>query len=125
MRNVLLLAMALLAGAFLTPASAQTTKLRIEIKNVDGKPVDRASVLVKFVEGRSIVKLGKKIRTSWELRTNQDGVASIPPIPQGTILVQVIAKNYQTFGQRFDINEEEKTVAVKLNPPQGQFSAHE
>ena len=125
MRNALLLAIALMAVALFSPASAQTTKLRIEVKSAEGKPVDRASVLVKFVEGRSIVKLGKKISTSWELKTNQEGVASIPPIPQGSILVQVIAKNYQTFGQRFDINEEEKTVEVKLNPPQGQFSAHQ
>ncbi len=114
-----------MAGALFAPASAQTTKLRIEVTNSDGKPVDRASVLVKFVEGRSIIKLGKKIRTSWELKTNQEGVASIPPIPQGKILVQVIAKNYQTFGQQFDINEEEKTVEVKLKPPQQQYSAHE
>jgi len=125
MRNAFLLATALLASALLSPAGAQTTKLRIEVKNVDGKPIDRASVLVKFVEGRSIVKLGKKIRTSWELKTNQDGVASIPPIPQGRILVQVIAKRYQTFGQKFDVNEEEKTIEVKLQPPQSQYLAHQ
>src|SRR5256885_13094594 len=125
MRKAFLLAMALFAGALLTTASAQTTKLRIEVKNSDGKPVDRASVLVKFVEGRSIVKLGKKIRTSWELKTNQDGVASIPPIPQGKILVQIIAKNYQTFGQQFDIAEEEKTLEINLKPPQSQYSAHQ
>jgi len=124
MRNAFVLATALLASALLSPAGAQTTKLRIEVKNVDGKPIDRASVLVKFVEGRSIVKLGKKIRTSWELKTNQEGVASIPPIPQGQILVQVIAKHYQTFGQKFDVNEEEKTIEVKLQPPQAQYSAH-
>ena len=125
MRNAFLLATALLASALFNPAGAQTTKLRIEVKNVDGKPIDRASVLVKFVEGRSIIKLGKKIRTSWELKTNQEGVASIPPIPQGQILVQVIAKRYQTFGQKFDVNEEEKTIEVKLQPPQSQYSAHQ
>jgi hypothetical protein len=125
MRNAILLAMALFGGALLTTASAQTTKLRIEVKNSDGKPVDRASVLVKFVEGRSIIKLGKKIRTSWELKTNQEGVASIPPIPQGKILVQIIAKNYQTFGQQFDVSEEEKTLDITLKPPQSQYSAHE
>ena len=125
MRNALLLAIALGAGALFSPASAQTTKLRIEVKTTEDKPVDRASVLVRFVEGRSIVKLGKKMHTSWELKTNQQGVASIPPIPQGTILVQVIAKGYQTFGQKFEINEEEKTVEVRLKPPQSQYSAHE
>src|SRR5438067_9735910 len=125
MRNALLLATALFAGALLNTASAQTTKLRIEVKNPDGKPVERASVLVKFVEGRSVVKLGKKIRTSWELKTNQDGVAAIPPIPQGQILVQVIAKNYQTFGQKFEVTEQEKTLEIKLKPPQSQYSAHQ
>jgi uncharacterized GH25 family protein len=125
MRIAILLAMALFGGPLLPTASAQITKLRIEVRNSDGKPVDRASVLVKFVEGRSIVKLGKKIRTSWEMKTNQEGVVSIPPIPQGKILVQIIAKNYRTFGQQFDVGEEEKTLEIKLDPPQRQYSAHE
>jgi len=125
MRNAFLLGTVLLASALAAPASAQTTKLRIEVKNLSDNPVDRASVLVRFVEGRSVVKLGKKIRTSWELKTNQDGVATIPPIPQGQILIQVIAKNYQTFGQKFDVNEEEKTIEIKLKPPQSQYSAHQ
>lgn len=101
------------------------TKLRVEVKSVSGKPVERASVVVRFVEGRSVVKLGKKIVTNWELRTNQEGVAKVPTIPQGKIQVQVIAKGYQTFGQTFDVGEEEKTIEVKLNPPQAQYSAHQ
>ena len=40
------------------------------------------------------------------------------------ILIQVNAKNYQTYGQEFDINDDERTVEVKLNPPQQQYSAH-
>ncbi len=106
-------------------ADPPMTRLRIEVQTPGGKPVERASVIVRFVEGRSIVKLGKKIRTNWELKTNQDGVAKIPPIPQGKILVQVIAKNYQTFGKTFEVDEEEKTLEIKLNLPQAQFSAHE
>lgn len=124
MRKRLLLIPALLAGALCVWA-APMTKLTIEVKTAGGKPVDRAGVVVRFVEGRSYVKLGKKIRTTYELRTNQDGVAKIPEIPQGKILVQVIAKGYQTFGQTFDVNEEEKTLDVKLNPPQSQYSAHQ
>ena len=53
------------------------------------------------------------------------GEARIPSIPQGKILVQVIAKGYQTFGHTFDISEDEKTLEVTLNPPQQQYSAHE
>jgi len=97
----------------------------IVVKTQGGHPVDRASVVVRFVQGHSIVKLGKAVRTTFELRTNQDGEAKIPSIPQGKILVQVIAKGYQTFGQTFDVNEDEKTLDVTLNPPQQQYSAHE
>ena len=106
-------------------AAPPMTKIRVEVKNVNDKPVERASVMVRFVEGRSIVKLGKKIRTRWEMRTNQEGVANIPEIPQGKILIQVHAKGYQTFGQTIEVNEEEKTIEVKLNPPQQQYSAHQ
>ena len=106
-------------------ADKELTKLQIEVKNLDGKPVDRASVIVRFVQGRSKVKLGKKVTTRWELRTNQMGMAKIPPIPQGKILVQVIAKGYQTYGVTHEVDEEEKTIEIKLNPPQGQYSAHQ
>ena len=104
--------------------AGETTKLTIDVKTQGGKPIDRASVVVRFLEGRSIVKLGRKTRTVWELRTNQDGLAQIPTIPQGKIRIQVIAKGYQTFGEDIAVDEEEKTVEIKLNPPQPQFSAH-
>ena len=122
------LAFLLALAAVFFPLAAEeddgTTRLRIEVKNLHDKPVERASVIVKFVEGRSVVKFGKKIRTRWELRSNNEGVAKIPPIPQGKILVQVIAKGYQTFGETYDVDETEKTIEVKLNPPQPQYSAH-
>ena len=117
-RLILLLA---LAVPFL---GADLTTLTISVKTKSGKPVERASVVVRFVQGRSKAKFGKTIRTEWELRTNQDGIAKIPPIPQGTILIQVIAKDYQTFGEKFDVDEEQKTIEITLNPPQPQYSAH-
>lgn len=101
------------------------TTLRIEVKTLADKPLDRASVIVRFVEGRSKLKLGKKIMTTYQLKTNQDGVAKVPPLPQGKIRVQVIAKGYQTFGEIFEIEEAERVVEVKLNPPQPQFSVHQ
>src|SRR5258708_5618265 len=122
MRSVLLLP-ALLVWSLALHA-ADMTKLEIMVKTQGGNPIDRASVVVRFVEGRSYVKLGKKIRTTYELRTNQEGRAKIPQIPQGKIRIQVIAKGYQTFGQIFDVNEDEKTVEIKLNTPQQQYSAH-
>ncbi len=112
----------LLAGSAL---AVDLTALTVTVKTPLGNPVDNASVVVKFVKGRSKAKLGKKVMTSWEQRTNQEGIAKIPPVPQGTILVQVIAKGYQTFGEKFEVEEEQKSIEVKLNPPQAQYSSHQ
>ena len=126
MMTRLLFTFALFAAALPVMADPPMTKIRVEVrKALNDKPVERASVVVKFVEGRSVVKLGKKIMTSYQMRTNQDGIASIPAIPQGKIQIQVIAKGFQTFGQIFDIGEDEKTVEIKLKDPQPQFSVHQ
>jgi hypothetical protein len=100
------------------------TRLNVVVKSQSGKPVDRASVVVRFVEGHSVVKLGKAIRTTFELRTNQEGEAQVPSIPQGKIRIQIIAKGYQTFGQVYDVTDDEKKIEITLNPPQQQYTAH-
>ena|ERR1017187_6362324 len=116
----------LMAGILALPLlAADMTKIQVKVMNLDGKPVDRASVIVKFVSGHSVVKLGKSVMTHWEMRTNQEGIAKIPELPQGKLLVQVIAKGYQTFGDTFEVAEPEKTLEVKLKPPQSQYSAHQ
>jgi uncharacterized protein (DUF2141 family) len=120
---VLMLAAVLLLTAAVVCGSEPTTKLTVEVKNLEGKPVDRASVVVRFVEGKAM-KVVKKHAT-FEMRTDQDGVAKVPEIPQGKIRIQVIAKNYQTFGEIYTVDQEEKTIEIKLNPPQAQFSAHQ
>ena len=125
MRNRLLLLAGLLALTTPFVVAADMTTLTVEVKTLSDRPVERASVIVKFVKGRAKMKLGKKILKTWETRTNQEGIAKIPPIPQGTIQVQVIAKGYQTFGQVFDVDDEAKTIEVKLNPPQQQYSSHQ
>ncbi len=103
-----------------TPMAA----LRIEVKTYTGKPIDRASVVVQF-GGRSLKKLGRKAITHWETRTNQEGIAKVPEIPQGKVRIQVIAKGYQTFGQVYEINQDQQTIEIKLNAPQPQYSSHE
>jgi len=124
MRNWVLL-LALLAPLF--PARADDlTRIQIHVTNERGTPVDRASVIVKFVSGRPLKSLGlKKARLSWELKSSQEGMAKIPGIPKGKILIQVNAKNYQTFGDTFDIQDDERVVDIVLKDPQPQYSAHE
>jgi hypothetical protein len=123
--RLLLASLAVLCLLALPLAADQgLSKLRIEVKTLGGKPVDRASVVVQF-GGRSIKKLGRKAITHWETRTNQEGVARIPEIPQGKVRVQVIAKGYQTYGETFEVSQDEQTLEVKLKPPQPQYSSHE
>ena len=123
MKKYLAIAAALLAS--LTAFGAETTRLQITVTNLNGKPIDRASVIVRFVKGRSVSKLGKKMITSWQTRTNQEGWTKVPELPQGTVLIQVIANGYQTFGQQYEIDEEDKSIQIKLNPPQPQHSVHQ
>jgi hypothetical protein len=123
MKIMLKRALLLVCVAALTLTAGEQTRLQIVLKNAEDKPVGNASVVVKFVQGRSKIKL-TKIRKAWELRSNQEGSVKIPAIPQGKILIQVIAKGYQTFGETFDVDEEEKTIEIKLNPPQKQYSVH-
>jgi hypothetical protein len=116
-----------MAMLWLAPLAADepVTRLRVEVRDYKERPVERASVVVTFDEGRSIAKFGKKKITRWELRTNQEGVARLPAIPRGKVRLQVIAKNYQTWGELVELNQEEQVVQVKLNAPQQQYSAHQ
>lgn len=101
------------------------TEIRVEVKDPRGKPVERAAVILDFLAShRQVFKLGRREPKHWEVRTNLSGVARFPTIPQGTIRVQVIAKGFQTFGEKVDIDEEQKTIEVKLEPPQKQYSVY-
>jgi hypothetical protein len=120
----LLLILALMLPVCFSASAADQTKLKIVVTTKSGRPIDRADVIVRF-GGRSVVKLGKMVRTTWEMRSSQEGVAEIPDMPKGKVRIQVIAKGYQTFGDTFDVDEDERTIEIKLNPPQKQYSSHD
>ncbi len=127
MRKAILLLTTLLVSSLLVAGPAPTpkmTNLVVLVTNDNGKPLESVSVIVKFIEGRSKIKFGAKIRDEWDLKTDPNGKVKVPPIPQGKILIQVIAHNYQTFGQTYDVEQDEQAINVKLNPPQPQYTAH-
>jgi hypothetical protein len=129
MRNWLLRVIPLLVWAavvFAASTPPPMTKISVVVKTQGGHPIVGAGVKVHWSANKKhpAVRFGKAVNTTFELRTNQEGLANIPAIPQGNILVQVMAHGYQTFGQTFDIDDEEKTVEVTLNPPQQQYTAH-
>jgi len=108
----------------LTSASAEDSRLTIQVVSADtGKPVERASVIVRFRHGIGVNL--KKIQTNWETKTSEEGKVKLPSMPQGEISLQIIAKSFQTHGGIYELTEPEQTITVKLNRPQRQYSEHE
>jgi hypothetical protein len=117
-----------MAGLGLSTARAAEamTELEITVKTPGGHAIDRAEVIVRWKADpkHPAARYNRAVNTTFEMRTNQDGIAKVPAIPQGKILIQVNAKGYQTFGKVFEIDEGARTIDVVLDPPQQQYSAH-
>jgi hypothetical protein len=80
----------------------------------DKKPVDSASVYVKYVQGRL---LGKDKKIEMNLKTNLSGVVHVPEIPRGRFLVQIIAPGWKTFGEYYEVDQAEQTINIELARP--------
>jgi hypothetical protein len=119
---------ALLLWALTTVAlwAAPETKITVVVKTLAGRPIDRAEVILRWKANAKHPRasFGRNIRTQFESRTNQEGEVTFPGVPQGSIQIQINAKGYQTYGAIQDIDDEEKTVEIKLNPPQQQYTSH-
>ena len=96
-------------------AATQDSRLTIVVTaGEEKKPVDSASVYVKFVEER---KLSKDKKIEMNLKTNQSGVCHVPVLPPGKFLIQVIAEGWKTFGEYYDITQVEQTIHIELVRP--------
>jgi hypothetical protein len=120
----LLLALLLLTCFSLLASDSPKTEIKIVVTNQFDKPVENAEVILDFVGARQITKVGIKKKIHWEVHTNQEGIAHFPPVPEGSVQLQVNKKTYQTWGAKVDVAGEAQTVAIKLLPPQSQYSAH-
>lgn len=91
-----------------------TTKLKIVVTG-NGKPVGNASVYVRFNMAGGL--LHKEKQAEVDLKTNENGTAKVRDLPRGKILVQVVAKGWHTFGQWYEMDVDDKTIEIKLEPP--------
>lgn len=97
------------------PQDGEITRLRIEVTAGEkSEPVDSASVYIKFQKERLLAK-DKMIEMN--MKTNREGVAKIPSVPRGKVLVQVIAPGWKTYGKWYDLTEEDQTIKVNLQKP--------
>ena len=96
-------------------STAKDTRLTIVVTGgEEKKPVDSASVYIRFVEEH---KHGKDKKIEMNLKTNQSGVCHVPVIPPGTFLVQVIAEGWKTYGEYYDPNKIGPTINITLARP--------
>ena len=90
-------------------------RLRIEVTAGEkGKPVEGASVYIRYQEERMLRK-DKKIEMN--VKTNKEGIVRVPDVPKGKVLVQVIAEGWKTFGRWYEISSDEEVVKIKLEKP--------
>jgi hypothetical protein len=98
-------------------SDAASTDVRLTIVVTGGedkKPVDSASVYIRYVEEH---KHGKDKKIEMNLKTNQSGVCHVPVIPPGKFVIQVIAEGWKTYGEYYDINQTEQTINITLVRP--------
>ena len=119
-RQALAAVLAAVPGAGTLSAAREWTTLRILVRDQQGRPVPRASVIVRELKGKNL----KMKRQALELKTSNEGSTPVPPLPRGHVLIQVISKGYRTHGAQIELTEPEQTETIVLEPPSSQFSVH-
>lgn len=95
-------------------APSPVNRLTVEVTGGDAnKPVENASVYVKTVEQH----LMKDKKSEVNVKTNQQGIAHIPDIPLGRVLIQVVADGWKTYGHWYDLTEAKQTIQIHLDRP--------
>ena len=92
-----------------------TTKIRITVTDPNDKPVPNASVYVRYNVSGGLFH--KDHLSELSFKTNQEGSLKVPEVPQGKVLIQVIAKGWHTYGKWYDMDKDEESVTIKLEQP--------
>jgi hypothetical protein len=95
-------------------APAPANRLTIEVTGGDAnKPVENASVYLKTVEEHRL----KDKKTEVSVKTNQEGIAHIPDVSLGRVLIQVVADGWKSYGHWYDISDSKQTISIHLERP--------
>lgn len=96
-------------------ASAPIPRMTIEVTGGDtNKPVENASVYLKYVEERTLRK-DKKLELN--VKTNREGIAHVPDPPLGKVLIQIVAEGWKTYGKWYDVTDPKQVVKIHLEKP--------
>jgi hypothetical protein len=97
------------------PNEPGTVKIKINVTGSNDKPVPNASIYVRFNETGGFMRKDKLAEMNF--KTNGDGSVKVPGVPKGQILIQVVAKGWHTYGKWYDVDKDDMTVSIKLEPP--------
>lgn len=78
------------------------------------KPVENASVYVKKVEQRLIIK-DKKFEVN--VKTDKRGLAHVPDAPLGRVLIQIVADGWKPYGRWYEITDPKQVIKIHLDRP--------
>ena len=90
-------------------------KLKIVVTDNNNKAVQNASVYVRYKLPDGFFHKDKMAEL--DLKTASDGSVKVPAVPQGKVLIQVIAPGWHTYGKWYDFDKDEDSVEIKLDPP--------
>ncbi len=109
----------LMAGVAPTPArAAENTDVRILVTDAStGKPIFQAHLTLEFTVSR---RFRRDKFYSLSAKTDMKGIYRFRDIPKGKIRLLVIAKDHQTFGQIYEITEDNQLIHVKMKAPRPQ-----
>jgi len=91
----------------------------VVLKSDNGKPVRNASVVLHPVNNK-----GRQESGGLQLKTDAEGKADYNGVPYGTLRIQVLAPGFQTFGQDYDINQQDQLITIKLQRPKDQYTIY-
>ena len=98
-------------------APPPTSRIEVSVlRSDDGHPIENAAVIFQMVGDKG----------NMELKTNDEGKAMIDVLPTGSkVVVQILAKGYQTYGRDYSIDKANMTIEVKLKRPGQQYSIYD
>ncbi len=107
----------LLSTAALVAADDQDKLVRLEVEVTSektGKPIDNATVYIKFKRKRL---LRRDKRHEWTVKTNREGRAVLPVLPVGEVLVQIVMPGWKTYGRFHTLRGPKQILEIKLKKP--------
>ncbi len=109
----------LCASALVGADEPEKTNVIVVVKEAEsGQPIFNAKLTLQFREpgDPSKLKLGKTL--SFSAKTNPQGRYKFTGVNKGTIRLLVTAERRQSFGQEFELEQDEQVIEVKLRKPQ-------